>query len=147
MSMAIRLVQGLFPVTAWLILEEGALGGHLSEALAANPLVYSSLQEDVGMGKSSTGGVRIEVTDRILYSDDCRFPHVLPENQAPHNAPFFGARGGHRPRPAPHMNGFAAVEEKLAALSVQDVGTRTLFAFSDALIHVCRTSHLLVLTV
>lgn len=66
MSMAIRLVLGLFLVTAWHILEEGALGGHLSEALAANPLVYSSPQEDVGMGKSSTGSIWIEATDNFL---------------------------------------------------------------------------------
>ncbi|KAH8102571.1 hypothetical protein BXZ70DRAFT_905894 [Cristinia sonorae] len=60
---------------------------------------------------------------RCRNGDDCRFPHVLSDGQAPHNAPFMNGRGGHRHRPAPHVNGFGAVEEKLASLTIQDEQT------------------------
>ncbi|TCD67107.1 hypothetical protein EIP91_000570 [Steccherinum ochraceum] len=61
-----------------------------------------------GVRRPSFGGINRKPpclffpSGRCKNGDLCRFPHVLPESQVPHNPPFFG------------------VEEKLAALSVQD---------------------------
>ncbi|KAH9937223.1 uncharacterized protein B0H18DRAFT_1081474 [Fomitopsis serialis] len=56
---------------------------------------------------------------RCRNGDDCRFPHVMPENQLPyhpaHHPPHFGGRGGHRSRPSIPVNG-----DKFSAMTVQD---------------------------
>ncbi|KAL4241632.1 hypothetical protein ABKN59_000806 [Abortiporus biennis] len=57
---------------------------------------------------------------RCKNGDDCRFPHVMPDGSAPHHLPHFASRGGHRPRPGTHLNGIAAVEDKLATMNIQD---------------------------
>jgi len=52
-------------------------------------------------------------------SDDCRFPHVLPEGHPPGNFPGRNgvrARGGHA-----NTNGFGPIEEKLEGVTVKDV--------------------------
>ncbi|PCH33896.1 hypothetical protein WOLCODRAFT_160435 [Wolfiporia cocos MD-104 SS10] len=63
---------------------------------------------------------------RCKNGDECRFPHVLPDNSLPyhpaHHPPHFPVRGGHRPRPSAHMNGMASLEEKFAGMAVQDEG-------------------------
>ncbi|TFY63130.1 hypothetical protein EVJ58_g3438 [Rhodofomes roseus] len=79
----------------------------LSAGQAGSLRVSSSLSEGAGMGK-----------------DDCRFPHIMPENQLPyhpaHHPPHFGGRGGHRPRPSAPVNGFGSLEDKFSAMTVQD---------------------------
>lgn len=64
------------------------------------------------------------VLELTLVSDECRFPHVLPENGAPLpvNVGPFGARGPPRPRAMHAMNGYpASIDEKLASMSLRDV--------------------------
>ncbi|KAG5647545.1 hypothetical protein DXG03_008898 [Asterophora parasitica] len=60
-------------------------------------------------------------TGRCKNGDDCRFPHVLPDaNGAPHHIPYFAGRNGPRPRhPNGNGNGIAAINEKLAGISIQ----------------------------
>ncbi|KAK7463903.1 hypothetical protein VKT23_005838 [Stygiomarasmius scandens] len=53
--------------------------------------------------------------------DDCRFPHVLPDNSGPHQQ-FVGGRGG-APRSRPHVNGsngIGTIEEKMSGMSLRD---------------------------
>lgn len=60
----------------------------------------------------------------IFSSDECRFPHVLPDGSGTHQVPYFSGRGGPRPR---HVNGngngngFHVINEKLAGMTVRDV--------------------------
>ncbi|KAJ7161337.1 hypothetical protein C8R43DRAFT_1123795 [Mycena crocata] len=60
-------------------------------------------------------------TGRCKNGADCRFPHVMPQEGAAGHTPFYPSRGG-GPRPRGHMNGngFAAIDEKMANLSIQD---------------------------
>ncbi|KDQ63344.1 hypothetical protein JAAARDRAFT_121021 [Jaapia argillacea MUCL 33604] len=63
---------------------------------------------------------------RCRNGDECRFPHVMPDGPLPQQPPYFpGGRGGHhhRPRGPPHVNGVAAIEEKMADMTVRDVST------------------------
>ncbi|KAJ7246283.1 hypothetical protein B0H12DRAFT_763497 [Mycena haematopus] len=56
---------------------------------------------------------------RCKNGNDCRFPHVMPQDgSAGHAPPFYPSRGG-GPRRGGHANGngFAAIEEKLAEKS------------------------------
>lgn len=57
-----------------------------------------------------------------ITSDDCRFPHVTPDGSGSHHVPYYGGRGALRPRQA-NGNGFPAIEEKIANLSIREVGT------------------------
>ncbi|THV07619.1 hypothetical protein K435DRAFT_815404 [Dendrothele bispora CBS 962.96] len=53
--------------------------------------------------------------------DDCRFPHVLPDNSGPHQQ-FTGGRGG-APRPRPHVNnsnGIGTIEEKMSGMTLRE---------------------------
>lgn len=67
--------------------------------------------------------------DEILYSNDCRFPHVLTDNTTmPIPSPLPSTRGG-GPRPrgqANGHNGFPTVETKLGAMSIRDVSVASL---------------------
>jgi len=68
-------------------------------------------------------------------SDDCRFPHVLPDNSGPHQQ-FVGGRGG-APRSRPHVNGsngIGTIEEKMSGMTLRDVSrySFTLSFFADA---------------
>ncbi|KAG5654718.1 hypothetical protein H0H81_007474 [Sphagnurus paluster] len=56
---------------------------------------------------------------RCKNGDDCRFPHVLPDGNAPHNMPYYASRNGPRTR-HPNTNGVAEINEKLSGLSVRD---------------------------
>ncbi|KAJ7492386.1 hypothetical protein FB451DRAFT_530260 [Mycena latifolia] len=60
-------------------------------------------------------------TGRCKNGADCRFPHVMPTEGAVGHTPFYPARGG-GPRPRGHVNGngFSAIDEKLANMSIQD---------------------------
>ncbi|KAJ7675375.1 hypothetical protein B0H17DRAFT_1161618 [Mycena rosella] len=62
-------------------------------------------------------------TGRCKNGADCRFPHVMPTEGAPAHTPLYPPRGG-GPRPRGHMNGngngFPAIDEKLANMSIQD---------------------------
>ncbi|KAF9270014.1 hypothetical protein L218DRAFT_6730 [Marasmius fiardii PR-910] len=52
--------------------------------------------------------------------DDCRFPHILPENTAIAQQ-YFSGRGGAPRAPRAHLNGHAGLEQKMSNLSVRDV--------------------------
>ena len=59
-----------------------------------------------------------------MFSDDCRFPHVMPsDGPGPHNQQGHSAgRGGPRPRGGPPSgHAFRVIEEKFAAMAVQEV--------------------------
>ncbi|KAJ7293095.1 hypothetical protein C8J57DRAFT_15981 [Mycena rebaudengoi] len=62
-------------------------------------------------------------TGRCKNGNDCRFPHVISPDGA--QAPFYPSRGG-GPRPRGHMNGngFGAIDEKLANMSIHDNSPR-----------------------
>lgn len=66
---------------------------------------------------------------KILYSNDCRFPHVLTDNTTmPTPSPLPPSRGG-GPRPRGQVNGhngFATVDNKLGAMSIRDVSVTLL---------------------
>ena len=62
--------------------------------------------------------------NEVLYSNDCRFPHVLTDNATmPTPSPLPSTRGvGPRPRGlANGHNGFPTVETKLGAMPIRDV--------------------------
>lgn len=90
----------------------------------ASRLACSSPPEDVGTG------IYFLLTyaflcpnSRICFSDECRFPHILPDGPGahhPHPHPFSN-RGGHRSRPPSHANGITAIEDKFATLNVHEV--------------------------
>ncbi|KAG6911593.1 hypothetical protein DXG01_011896 [Tephrocybe rancida] len=58
---------------------------------------------------------------RCKNGDDCRYPHISPEANAPQHMPYYSGRGTRPPR-QPHVNGngIAHLNEKLAGLSVRD---------------------------
>ena len=62
---------------------------------------------------------------QLCFSDECRFPHILPDGPGAHHPHphHFSNRGGHRPRPVPHANGITAIEDKFATLNVHEVTT------------------------
>lgn len=72
------------------------------------------------MGKDFLSHVKVR---RLIEfnSDECRFPHVLPDAPAPSHLPHFAPRGGHRPRPSFHAANVNAIEENLSTMTVQDV--------------------------
>lgn len=56
-----------------------------------------------------------------FYSDECRFPHVMPDGPASHHQNHFGSRGG-VPRPRTSNNHpFKVIEEKFGAMTLQEV--------------------------
>lgn len=58
----------------------------------------------------------------VVCRDDCRFPHVMPEGSAPHYQGNFPTRGGGpRPRGISNGNTYKMIEEKFAAMAVQEV--------------------------
>lgn len=74
-----------------------------------------------------------------LFSDDCRFPHV-PLEAPTHPAPYFSGRGG-VPRARHHshingngnVNGFGAIDEKLANMAIRDVGLFSHVVFTSTI--------------
>ncbi|KAJ7786561.1 hypothetical protein B0H16DRAFT_35846 [Mycena metata] len=66
---------------------------------------------------------------RCKNGNDCRFPHVMPPDGAPAHTPFYPSSRGGGTRPRGHMNGhtngFNAVDEKLANMTIQENGART----------------------
>ncbi|KAK7059179.1 hypothetical protein VNI00_001806 [Paramarasmius palmivorus] len=56
--------------------------------------------------------------------DDCRFPHVLPDNPAAAANQYFSAGRGGAPRGARHVNGntngVGALDQKMSAMSIRD---------------------------
>ncbi|KAF8898950.1 hypothetical protein BD779DRAFT_49362 [Infundibulicybe gibba] len=62
---------------------------------------------------------------RCKNGDECRFPHITPENAGPNYATYFSGRGG-APRPRPPINGnnFGTIEENLAGISIRDESPR-----------------------
>ncbi|KAJ6503292.1 hypothetical protein C8R47DRAFT_197461 [Mycena vitilis] len=58
---------------------------------------------------------------RCKNGTECRFPHVMPQEGAAVHAPVYPSRGG-APRRGGHANGngFAAIDEKLANLSLEN---------------------------
>ncbi|KAJ6621109.1 hypothetical protein B0H10DRAFT_2215377 [Mycena sp. CBHHK59/15] len=58
---------------------------------------------------------------RCKNGAECRFPHVISPDGPNGHAPYYPARGG-GPRSRGHMNGngFGAIDEKLANMSIQD---------------------------
>ncbi|KAJ6575361.1 hypothetical protein B0H19DRAFT_638880 [Mycena capillaripes] len=61
---------------------------------------------------------------RCKNGTECRFPHVMPQEGAAPHTPVYPSRGG-GPRPRGHANGngFTAIDEKLANLSIQENGS------------------------
>ncbi|KAF5352436.1 hypothetical protein D9756_006030 [Leucocoprinus leucothites] len=62
---------------------------------------------------------------RCKNGDDCRFPHVMPDNAAPtHQSPYFAGRGGgpRHPRGHAHLNGTSngGLEEKFNNMNIRD---------------------------
>ncbi|KAF5323437.1 hypothetical protein D9611_005720 [Ephemerocybe angulata] len=61
---------------------------------------------------------------RCKNGDDCRWPHVASENLGPNHAPhhFFAPRGGvpRLPRGPGHVNGIAAINQKMGNMTVRD---------------------------
>ncbi|KAG7098991.1 hypothetical protein E1B28_000877 [Marasmius oreades] len=51
--------------------------------------------------------------------DDCRFPHILPENNSI-TQQYFSGRGGAPRAPRAHLNGHTGLEQKMSNLSVRD---------------------------
>jgi hypothetical protein len=99
------------------------------EVLVAAPLqtasrrrrVFSSPQEDAKMGMYMPYSIPFFLA-QVQLSTDCRFPHVMPPEGAAAHTPFYPSRGsGPRPRGHANGNGFAAVDQKLANMSIQDV--------------------------
>ena len=83
------------------------------------------------MGKHLLRVLLSKCLNEILYSNDCRFPHVLTDNTTmPTPSPLPPTRGG-GPRPRGQANGhhgFPTVENKLGAMSIRDVSV-TLLSF------------------
>lgn len=65
----------------------------------------------------------------LISSDDCRFPHVMPDGNAAlpgHHAPYFAGRGGGPRQPRghgqPNGNGNGnGLEEKFNNMNIRDV--------------------------
>ncbi|KAJ7070805.1 hypothetical protein C8F01DRAFT_1244506 [Mycena amicta] len=58
---------------------------------------------------------------RCKNGDDCRFPHIMPQDGVPVPMPFYPSRGG-GPRSRGQSNGYAAIDEKMANLSLGQNG-------------------------
>ncbi|KAH0590955.1 hypothetical protein H2248_001068 [Termitomyces sp. 'cryptogamus'] len=56
---------------------------------------------------------------RCKNGDDCLYPHVTPDGNAPHHAPYFSGRGSRPPR-QPNGNGINNITDKMGGLSVRD---------------------------
>jgi hypothetical protein len=57
----------------------------------------------------------------FVHSDDCRFPHVIPEGATSQPPSNFSGRSGQRPRAHANGNGIGTIEEKFAGMTVRDV--------------------------
>jgi hypothetical protein len=69
------------------------------------------------MGRSFPMSFNLFLFPTSFYSDDCRFPHILPEGTASHPSTYFSGRGGLRSRGNnTNGNGNGTIEEKLAGL-------------------------------
>ncbi|KAF7311083.1 Glycerol-3-phosphate dehydrogenase [NAD(+)] [Mycena chlorophos] len=55
---------------------------------------------------------------RCKNGDECRFPHIMPQDGVPPPAPFHSRGGAPRPRASINGNGYAALDEKMAHLSL-----------------------------
>lgn len=57
----------------------------------------------------------------FFHSDECRFPHVMPDGPVPHHQNHLGSRSGiSRPRPS-NNHPFKVIEEKFGAMTLQEV--------------------------
>jgi hypothetical protein len=96
-------------------------GGDL--LLGASLLVFSSPPAGVRMGEYIASFFQLILLILSVYSDDCRFPHVMPDGPGPNHQGHFGGRGG-GPRPRggqPSGHAFRVIEEKFAAMAIQEV--------------------------
>ncbi|KAJ7193372.1 hypothetical protein GGX14DRAFT_589360, partial [Mycena pura] len=68
---------------------------------------------------------------RCKNGDDCRFPHIIPQEGATGHTSFYPSRGG-GPRPRGHANGngSATVDERMSNLSIQPVRGAHLYSTS-----------------
>jgi hypothetical protein len=94
--------------------------------LAENRRACSSLPGGVKMGMHHSQFLLSPPDQSVLIvnipSDECRFPHIMPENNGSAPSSYFSGRSGPRPR-GNHANGngYGAIEEKLANMTVKDV--------------------------
>lgn len=113
---------------------------HLSEV--ENHHVSSSQLEGAKMGKHLLR-ISLSKLNEILYSNDCRFPHVLSDNTTtPTPSQLPPTRGG-GPRPRGQANGhsgFPTVEAKLGAMSIRDVSV-ALLNFMSVQLNLVRMLH------
>ncbi|KAK1228681.1 hypothetical protein PQX77_008334 [Marasmius sp. AFHP31] len=82
-----------------------------------------------GTGRRGSLGIRSKPpclffpAGKCKNGDDCRFPHILPDNPSVPQQ-YFSSRGGAPRVPRGHMNGnaggFGALEQKMSNLSVRD---------------------------
>lgn len=100
---------------------EGVVGVGGAPSIVANRLAYSILRDAVKTGKPLYA--RFSVLNLMSFlSDECRFPHVLPDGSGnQQNTPFYPNRNGARTRGNNAGNGFTAIDEKLANLNIRDV--------------------------
>ena len=63
-----------------------------------------------------------------FLSDECRFPHVLPDGSGNQNTSYYPNRNGVRTRGNNAGNGFTAIDEKLANLNIRDVCWELIFS-------------------
>ncbi|KAJ7651709.1 hypothetical protein DFH06DRAFT_1270570 [Mycena polygramma] len=101
--------------------------GAKSPQLNAQPEPSGHVREGSGPGRRGTARrgsfAGRKPAPACLSSTECRFPHVMPQEGAAVHTPVYPSRGG-APRRGGHANGngFAAIDEKLANLSLQENG-------------------------
>jgi hypothetical protein len=116
------------------------VAAHQSEE---NHLASSSQLEGAKMGEHLLRISLSKCLNEILYSNDCRFPHVLTDNTTMSTpSPLPPTRGsGPRPRgQANGHNGFSTIETKLGAMSIRDVSV-TLLNFMGVQLNLVRMLH------
>lgn len=79
------------------------------------------------------------LTCLLDFSEECRFPHILPENGAPIPHPVFPSSRPGPPRPRGQANGpnnnFPNLEAKLGNMSVRDVSRQSTSSSSHENLH------------